>query len=134
MGSSWPSVSVIFAKLFTQAGGLDPHEGIDRGVKRLGSLEDFQSDVVALEPFAAPSQRLIDEVFQEPLPAMRLVERAAVKDADQLLSNGLLVGFAPAIERNCRQPNRSLVARIALSAHRCPPSGKRHHAPSKLTH
>src|SRR6476659_3267022 len=30
------------------------------------------------------------------------MERAAFKDADQLLTNGLLVGFAPAIERNCR--------------------------------
>src|SRR5262245_54762497 len=29
-------------------------------------------------------------------------ERAAVKDADQLLTNGLLVGFAPATKRNCR--------------------------------
>ena len=33
---------------------------------------------------------------------MRLVEWPAVKDADQLLTNGLLIGFAPAIERNCR--------------------------------
>src|SRR3546814_921908 len=30
------------------------------------------------------------------------MELAAVKDADQLLTNGLLVGFAPATERNCR--------------------------------
>ena len=62
--------SVIFAKLFTQPGGLDPHEGIDRGVKRLGTLEDFQSDVVGLQPLTAPGKSFIDEVLQEPLPAL----------------------------------------------------------------
>ena len=62
--------SVIFAKLFTQAGGLDPHEGIDRGVKRLGTIENLQSDVVALQPLAAPGKSFIDEVLQEPLPAL----------------------------------------------------------------
>jgi hypothetical protein len=30
------------------------------------------------------------------------LERAAVKDAIQFLANGLLVGFTPVIERNCR--------------------------------
>ena len=62
--------SVIFAKLLTQAGGLDPHEGIDRGVKRLGTIENLQSDVVALQPLTAPGKSFIDEVLQEPLPAL----------------------------------------------------------------
>ncbi len=61
---------VVFAKLLTQAGGLDPHEGVDRGVERLGTLENFQSDVVGLQPLTAPSQSFIDEVLQEPLPAL----------------------------------------------------------------
>ena len=61
---------VVFAKLVTQAGGLDPHEGIDRGVKRLGTIENLQSDVVALQPLAAPGKSFIDEVLQEPLPAL----------------------------------------------------------------
>jgi hypothetical protein len=39
---------IIFAKLLTQAGGLDPHEGIDRGIERLGTIENLQSDGVAL--------------------------------------------------------------------------------------
>ncbi len=69
---------VIFAKLLTQAGGLDPHEGIEYGIKRLGTIEDLQSDVVALQPLTATRQSFIDEVLQEPLPALRLVERAAV--------------------------------------------------------
>src|SRR6476620_6951259 len=44
---------------------------------------------------------------------MRLVEWAAVKDADQLLSNGLLVGFAPGIERNCRHvPNSKRAEKV----------------------
>ena len=53
-----------------QAGRLDPHEGIDRGVERLGTIENLQSDVVALQPLAAPGQSFIDEVLQEPLPAL----------------------------------------------------------------
>jgi hypothetical protein len=39
---------IIFAKLFTQAGGLDPHEGVGGRVERLGTIEDLQSDVVGL--------------------------------------------------------------------------------------
>ena len=62
--------SVVFAKLFTQAGGLDPHEGIDRGVKRLGTIENLQSDVVTLQPLTAPGKSFIDKVLQEPLPAL----------------------------------------------------------------
>ena len=61
---------VVFAKLLTQAGRLNPHEGIDRGVKRLGTLEDLQSDVVGLQPLTAPGKSFIDEVLQEPLPAL----------------------------------------------------------------
>ena len=71
---------IIFVKLLTQSGGLDPHEGIDRGVKRLGTIEHLQSDVVALQPLTAPGQSFIDEVLQEPLPAPRLGERSAVED------------------------------------------------------
>ena len=61
---------IIFAKLFTQAGSLDPHEGIDSRVKGLGTIEDLQSDVVAFQPLTAPSKSFIDEVLQEPLPAL----------------------------------------------------------------
>jgi len=61
---------VIFAKLIAQPGGLDPHEGIDRGVKRLGTIENLQSDVVTLQPLAAPGKSFIDEVLQEPLSAL----------------------------------------------------------------
>jgi hypothetical protein len=55
--------SVIFAKPFTQAGGLDPHKGIVRGIERRRSIEDFQSDVVALQPLAASGESFVDEVF-----------------------------------------------------------------------
>ena len=48
------------------------------GIKRLGTIEDLQSDVVALQPLTATGESFIDEVLQEPLPALRLVERAAV--------------------------------------------------------
>ena len=72
------------------------------GIERLRAIEDCLSDVIAFQPLAAAGQRFIDDVLQEPLPALRLMEWAAVKDADQLLANGLLVGFAPGIERNCR--------------------------------
>ena len=71
--------------------------GIDGWVERLRAIEDFQSDVVALQPLAAPGERFVDDVFKEPLPALRLHERAALEDAFQLLANGRLVGFAPGI-------------------------------------
>jgi hypothetical protein len=61
---------VIFAKLLTQAGRLNPHKGIGDGVERLGTLENLQSDVVGLQPLAAPGKSFIDEVLQEPLPAL----------------------------------------------------------------
>ena len=70
IGSRWPSARVIFAKLIAQPGGLDPHEGIDCGVKRLGAIENLQSDVVGLQPLTAPGQSFIDEVLQESLPAL----------------------------------------------------------------
>jgi hypothetical protein len=54
---------IVLAKPIAQTGGLDPHEGIDRGVERLGSIEDFQSDVVTLQPLAAPSQSFVNEVL-----------------------------------------------------------------------
>ena len=95
---------VIFAKPVAQARGFHPHDRIDIGVERLGTIEDCQSDVIAFQPLAASGQRFIDDVLQEPLTARRLMERAAVEDAVQLLANSLLVGFAPAIERN---PSRS---------------------------
>ncbi len=60
---------VVFAKLVTQTRGLDAHDGIDDGVERLGTIEDLQSDIVALQPFTAPGQSFIDDVLQEPLPA-----------------------------------------------------------------
>jgi hypothetical protein len=44
--------------------------GIGDGVERLGTLEDFQSDVVGLQPLTAPGKSFIDEVLQEPLPAL----------------------------------------------------------------
>ena len=78
-----------------------------------GTIEDLQSDVVAFQPLTAPGESFIDDVLQEPLPALRLVERAAVEDAVQLLTNGLLVGFAPAIERkllsrsNSKRPEKA---------------------------
>ena len=77
---------IIFAKLLTQAGGLDPHEGIDRGSELLGTLEDLQSDVVGLQPLAAPSQTFIDGVLKI-VAGVVTGGRAAVKDAVQLLTN-----------------------------------------------
>ncbi len=94
-----------------------------RGVERLGTIENLQSDVVALQPLTASSQRLINEVLQEPLPAMRLVERAAVENAVHLLTNGRLVGFAPVFELNyCHSPTPS-----ALETVPAPPASELFH-------
>ncbi len=76
--------------------------GSMRWVEGLGAIEHRQGDVVALEPLAPPGERLVDDVLQEALAPARLLERAAFEDAIQLLNNGLLVGFAPHIERNYR--------------------------------
>ena len=102
---------IIFAKPVAQAPGFQPHDRIDIGVKRLGTIEHCQSDVIAFQPLAASGQRFIDDVLQEPLTARRLVERAAVEDAIQLLANSLLVGFAPAIGRDHAPPPRTLKRR-----------------------
>ena len=104
---------IIFAKLVTQARGLDTHDGIDSGVEILRAIKHGQSDVVALQPLAAPGERFVDDVFKEPLPALRLQERRAVKDALQLLANGRLVGFAPEFERNYRHTRTSNRAGMA---------------------
>ena len=93
-----PAVGVIvLAELLAQARGLDAHDWVDDWVERLRSIEDFEREVVALEPLAAPCQRLVNEVLQEPLPAPRLLERTAAQDTGQLLANGLLVDVAPAM-------------------------------------
>src|SRR5262245_10095913 len=60
---------VVFAKSVTETRGLDAHEGIGHGVKRLGTVKDCQSEIVALQPFTASSQRFIDNVFEKPLSA-----------------------------------------------------------------
>ena len=41
---------VIFANLLAKSRCLDPHEGVNDGVKRLGAIEDLQSDVVGFQP------------------------------------------------------------------------------------
>ena len=111
---------IIFAQLVAQPRRLDAHDGIDGWIERLGTIENFNSDVVALQPLAAPGQGLIDDVFQEPLAAPGLVEWAALEDAVQLLPDGRLVGFAPAIERNCRHVNTEL----GLATWTSPTSGR----------
>ena len=60
---------IIFAKLVAQAGGLDAHDGIDIGVEGLGTIENFEGDIVALQPLAASGERFIDDVIEEPLAA-----------------------------------------------------------------
>ena len=88
---------VIFAKPLTQTPGLDADDGIGDGVECLGTIEDRQSDAIALQPLAAPRQSFIDDVLKEPLAAARLLKRAALEDAVQLVTNRLPVGFATAI-------------------------------------
>ena len=69
-GIVFPVGFIVFAKPITQSRGLHAHEGIGHGVKRLRTIENRQSDVVALQPLAAPGQSFIDEVLQEPLAAL----------------------------------------------------------------
>ena len=40
--------TVVLAKLVTHAGGLNAHDRVDVGVKRVGTIEDLLSDAVAL--------------------------------------------------------------------------------------
>jgi hypothetical protein len=108
---------IVLAELLAQARGLDAHDWVDDGVERLRSIEDFEREVVALEPLAAPGQSFVDKKLQEPLPAPRLLEWAAAQDAGQLLANGLLVQVGPAIERNLRHaqtPTRRSGAALSI--------------------
>jgi hypothetical protein len=41
---------------------------VDRS--RVGTIENLQSDVVGLQPFTSPGKSFIDEVLQEPPPAL----------------------------------------------------------------
>ena len=84
---------VVFAKLLAQPARLDAHHGINGGVEGLRTVEDLQSDVVALKTPAG--QSFVDDKFQEPLPSRRVLERNAVEDAVQLLANSLLISVAP---------------------------------------
>jgi hypothetical protein len=54
---------VIFANLLAKSRCLDPHKGINDGVKSLGTIEDLQSDVVGLQPVIPASQSLIDDIL-----------------------------------------------------------------------
>ena len=40
-GIAFAVAVIVLAKLLTQPRGLDPHKRIHRGVKRLGTFEDF---------------------------------------------------------------------------------------------
>ena len=42
------------------------------GIELLGAIEDFQSDIVALQPLAAPGKGFSDDVIEEALPPPRL--------------------------------------------------------------
>jgi hypothetical protein len=67
---------IILAQLLAQPRRLDAHDGIDGRIEGLGTIEHRQGDVVAFEPLAAAGQSFIDDVFQEALPAPRLLEGA----------------------------------------------------------
>src|SRR5262245_9133221 len=57
----------------------------------------------ALKPASSTSKTAIMQAARNPKGVLRAWDATGpCEDADQLLTNGLLVGFAPATERNCR--------------------------------
>ena len=72
---------VIFAQPIAQARRLHAHDWIGVRIEFFGAIEDFASDVIALDPLAAASKRFIDDVFEEALPPPRLRERSALENA-----------------------------------------------------
>src|SRR5262249_3554516 len=93
---------VIFAELLAKPRRLDAHDGVDGRVEAVRPVKHRQGDVVALELVAPASERLVDDVFEEALSTPRLLKRSAGENAGELLADGLLLGFAPVIERNDR--------------------------------
>ena len=93
-----PLSVVIVPELIAQAPRLDAHDGINDGVERIGAPKDFQRDAVAFDPLSASGECLVDDIFQEPLPALRLDEWATREDAVKLLADGPAVPFTSAIE------------------------------------
>jgi hypothetical protein len=89
-------------ELLAQAAGFDAYDWIGDGVKRGRATKYLQGDAVALEPPAAPGKGLVDNIFEEPLPALRLNKRAAPDDAAELLADRLPAIFASGIEGNER--------------------------------
>jgi hypothetical protein len=54
---------VVFANLPAKSRCLDPHKGVNDGVKRLGAIEDLQSDVVGFQPVAPAGECLNDDLL-----------------------------------------------------------------------
>jgi hypothetical protein len=88
---------VIAAKLVAQAASLDAHDGVGHRVERLGAAKDLKRDGIAFEPFAAPGERLVHNIFQELLPASRLDKEAACDNTVDLRADGSPVAVAPAL-------------------------------------
>lgn len=109
-----PRRLVILAQAIPNPPRLDAHDGIGVGVERIGAVEDLTSDDVALEPVAVTSERLADDVVEEPDPAARLLKRSAIEDAVELLANGGLLGLAPTNETDFPSRQRSRQRRAAL--------------------
>ena len=54
---------IVFAKLVAQPRRLHAHDRIDVSVEGLGTIENLQSDVVALQPFTPSGQGFIDDIL-----------------------------------------------------------------------
>src|SRR5262249_25391225 len=78
----------VVPKPLANAARLDAHDGIEGGIERFRTSEDFHCDGISLEPLAATGQGFLDDKIQERTAAQGLRESAAREDAVQLRAYG----------------------------------------------
>jgi len=75
---------VVLEQPGAETAGFDADGVVDGGIVRLIALEDVDGDAVLLELFVGMSDRVVKDVAEEELTAMRAAEGAGAEDALQL--------------------------------------------------
>ena len=71
---------VVFAQFCAQPGGLDPYDGVDRGIEGLIAVEYLNADRVTLQTVSVSSECFRDDECEEAPESLRLHERRTDED------------------------------------------------------